>query len=246
MTETCSFSGIRLRSCLPKLEKRVLMRNVLREVWDGFFFQWKRRIPSAEERSHTSRFPFTEVRRQCGLIAATSPSRNCFSMDSCVGQGRSPASLLLFLLYNYPSKAVAPLTTRSSHLQLVRRSHREVSRRWARRLVFLICISLGSVKFIFPCRGNIFSSERWEQSQLKPCKSNKEQSCCPKEGLRVVSCACRRCSYPSLAPWGRTLGSNLRMRRLPSPIDLAQRGGFWRCTGPLAGQCRWLSWSPGA
>lgn len=48
------------------------------------------------------------------------------------------------------------------------------------RLVFPICGSLGLVKFISPCCGNIFSSERWEQSQLNPCKSNEERTCCPK------------------------------------------------------------------
>lgn len=35
---------ISILSCLPKLEKLLLMRNMLCEVWRGFF-QWKRRIP---------------------------------------------------------------------------------------------------------------------------------------------------------------------------------------------------------
>lgn len=75
----------------------------------GIVFFSGKEDPPAEEESHTSRFPFvfTEIWRQYGLITVTSPSCNCFSMDSCARQDRNPASLLFFPLYNYPSKAVA-------------------------------------------------------------------------------------------------------------------------------------------
>lgn len=63
---------------------------------------------------------FTEIWHHYGFIVEASPSCNCFSMDSCSGQDRNPASLLLSPLYSYPSKAVAPLATGSSHLQPVR------------------------------------------------------------------------------------------------------------------------------
>lgn len=91
--------------------------------------------PPAEEESHTSRFPFvfTEIWRQYGFINVTSPSCNCFSMDSCSRQDRNPASLLFSPQYNYPSKALALLTTRLSLLHPERRSCGEISRRWACR-----------------------------------------------------------------------------------------------------------------
>lgn len=44
-TESQMYIFIFIQSCLPKLEKRVLMRNVLREVWDGFFFSGKEESP---------------------------------------------------------------------------------------------------------------------------------------------------------------------------------------------------------
>lgn len=99
------------------------MRNMLCEVWRWFFSVEKKDAP-AEEESHTSRFLFvsTEIWRQYGFITVTSPSCNCFSMDSCARQDRNPASLLDFSLHNYPSKAVALLTTRLSLLQAERRS----------------------------------------------------------------------------------------------------------------------------
>jgi len=65
----------------------------------GVFFSGKEESPNWRGLTHPDfPFVFTEIWRQYGFIAATSPSCNCFSMDSCSGQGRNPASLLSFSL----------------------------------------------------------------------------------------------------------------------------------------------------
>lgn len=134
----------------------------------GIVFFSGKEDPPAEEESHTSRFPFvfTEIWRQYGFITVTSPSCNCFSMDSCARQDRNPASLLFFPLYNYPSKAVALLTTRLSLLQPGRRSCREISRRWACRY------SLGTAQ-----------PPLSRKSQLLPDSTEEIPGCCPPQSL---------------------------------------------------------------
>lgn len=80
-SQMCMF--IFILSCLPKVEKRVLTGNVLCEVWDWVFFSGKEESPNRSVIHPDFPFVFTEIWHQYAFIAATSPSCNCFSMDSC-------------------------------------------------------------------------------------------------------------------------------------------------------------------
>lgn len=132
-SQMCIF--IFILSCLPKPEKQVLTRNMLCDVWD-WFFSVEKKNPPTEEKPHISRFPFCFYRNLASiwLHCCDFSFLQLFFYGFLLGAVQKPSQpSALFPLYNYPSQAVAPLTTRSSHLHLVRRPRREILRRWARR-----------------------------------------------------------------------------------------------------------------
>lgn len=120
-------------SCLPKLEKLVPMRNMLSEVWHCFFL-WKR-IPQLKRSLIHPGFPLFSQKsgvNMASLMWLLLPAI-VFPWIPVQGRTETQPACCFPPLYNYPSKALALLTTRLSLLQPERRSCGEISRRWACR-----------------------------------------------------------------------------------------------------------------
>lgn len=113
-SQMCIF--IFILSCHPKLEKQVLMRNMLCEVWEFFFSSGKEESPNWSLIYPDFLSIFTEIWHQYDFIAVTSPSCNCFSHGFQLGAGQKPSQPLAFPPVQIPQQGSGPMGCPTSSL----------------------------------------------------------------------------------------------------------------------------------